>query len=333
MFGTLRLILALLVVASHVDLAHEVDLGAAAVTIFFLLSGFVMTATVRRYYARPGLYGWFLADRAGRILPQYFFWTASCVLYAVLVDPAWQPVGWQEIAENVLLLPAMYAVFDLRPWFTGVRYVSQAWSLSLEWHFYMLLPWLILIPKARRLAGGISLAIFTLATLNIISPYIHSYHLLPGVLFVFLLGSVAYDELGQASSPWERSRLFGPFVWLLLLGIIANTCRTLHLQWTGEVYLGIIAGLPLVLWLARRPAHPVDDWLGNLSYGVFLCHNLVLAVIYRLDFLHARWAVFLATCAGSMIAAAIAYRLVERPFLAWRRGLRRRSSLSESSGG
>ncbi len=72
MFGTLRFILALLVVGCHTDWfvsqievtgARELDLGGMAVIVFFILSGFVMTATVRRYYAGREQYGAFLLDR------------------------------------------------------------------------------------------------------------------------------------------------------------------------------------------------------------------------------------------------------------------------------
>jgi len=324
MFGTLRLILALMVIASHVEVSHEVDLGASAVIIFFLLSGFVMTATVRRYYAKPKFYGKFLLDRAGRIFPQYLFWVLMCILWTYFFDHDWRPIGWNVIAENILMVPAMYGVFDLKPWLTGVRYVSQAWSLSLEWHFYMLIPWLLLIKRARMVAGIISLFVFTLSTLNIISPYIYSYHLLLGVFFIFLFGSVLYDELQKGVS--DKSQLFLPYVYLLLLGIVANSTKTLHPIYTAEVYLGIICGVPLVMWLARLPAHPVDDWLGNFSYGIFLCHNLVLAVIYHFNFLHDRWVIFATASGISMVLSGITYYCVERPLIAWRHKLRGKTS-------
>ena len=326
MFGTLRLILAFLVVASHVEISHQLDLGGVAVTIFFLLSGYVMTATVRRYYGRPALYGRFILDRAMRIFPQYLFWTAACILWVVCVDRTWRPFGWQEVAENIVLLPAMYGVFDLKPWLTGVRYVTQAWSLSLEWHFYMALPWLLLIPKARTLAGWFSFGVFTLAALNVISPYFYAYHLLPGVLFIFLLGSVAFDEIdGQGP---VGVRLLGPWVALLVLGVAGNIRQTLHEAYTAEVFLGILVGLPLVLWLARRPARPWDDWLGNLSYGVFLCHNLVLAGIERTALFRGRWSLCLAATVVSMLLAWLSYLAVERPLIAWRHTLRRRTGLA-----
>ena len=327
MFGTLRLVLALMVVASHVEIPHQIDLGGVAVTLFFLLSGYVMTATVRRYYNTPQRYSWFLADRAGRILPQYIFWTVICILWVAFADRPWAALGWQEIVENIALLPSMFAVFNLKPWLTGVRYITQTWSLSLECYFYLLLPWLILFPRTKTVAGVLSMSIFTLASLHIIDPYVHAYRLLPGVLFVFLLGSIVYDELDHPDT--QKTRLLLPFVYIVLLGSVANSLKTLHYPWITEVYLGIIVGLPLLRWLARLGQHPVDNWLGNLSYGVFLCHNLVLRVIYRFDMFHDRWLIFCVAAGVSTILGGIAYYAVERPIVSWRHKLRQTKTMVE----
>ena len=77
--GTYRLLLAYLVVCSHLEINVGSQLigvhwGVAAVVSFYLLSGYVMTALVERHYptlqAAPSFY-W---DRALRILPQLWFY-------------------------------------------------------------------------------------------------------------------------------------------------------------------------------------------------------------------------------------------------------------------
>lgn len=120
----------------------------------------------------------------------------------------------------------------------------------------------------------------------------------------------------------------GPWVALLVLGVAGNIRQTLHEAYTAEVFLGILVGLPLVLWLARRPARPWDDWLGNLSYGVFLCRNLVLAGIERTALFRGRWSLCLAATVVSMLLAWLSYLAVERPLIAWRHTLRRRTGLA-----
>jgi peptidoglycan/LPS O-acetylase OafA/YrhL len=60
MLGTLRLVLALMVALSHVDVGVAgLNVGVVAVVTFYLISGYVMTGLPRRHYASPRLVGRF----------------------------------------------------------------------------------------------------------------------------------------------------------------------------------------------------------------------------------------------------------------------------------
>jgi peptidoglycan/LPS O-acetylase OafA/YrhL len=326
MFGLLRLILALIVVSNHADIPHVLNLGDSAVAIFFLVSGYVMTATVRRFFSTIRDYRLFLVDRVERIFPQYLFWLTATILWIAFFDRRWLPLGLQSIVENVVLLPGMYLNFEPTAWRTGVWYIGATWSLALEWHFYLLLPFLLLIPRARAVAFCVSLGLFTLAIFGRLSASLYCYHFLPGVLFIFLLGSIAYDERDQGT--FHKSRLLPFFVYLALLGIAANTFEIQFRQLTLEVYLGILIGLPLVLWLARFPQkNRIDQLLGNLSYGVFLSHTLFLRIIHTIGTINGHeWAIFLLTCLLTMIFAGVSYYGVEKPLVARRHALRKRAA-------
>ena len=77
-FGTLRFVLALLVVVSHSwdltfaenNLLVDIGIGNVAVMGFFVLSGFIITEALATFYAgRPVA---FLANRLTRIAPPYW---------------------------------------------------------------------------------------------------------------------------------------------------------------------------------------------------------------------------------------------------------------------
>ncbi len=320
-FGTLRFILALLVVAAHCELAHHINLGVSAVITFFLLSGFVMTATIRRYYNSLDRYGSFVLDRVNRIFPQYLFWLALTLCWLAFFPFEGQLLGVHSILENVLLLPLMFVVYDLKPIITGTVYVSQAWSLSLEWYFYMLLPLALLLPGMRWWMFGGSFVVFALAGFNVIDSYNYGYHLLPGVFFVFLIGSFLFEER-EGTVPPQKTLL--AFALIVVVGILVNTLMTMNHAWTPEVMVGLLGGIPLVFFLSKFSSHRLDDTLGQLSYGVFLSHNLVLAFIYKTHFLHSRWAIFCWAALGSSVLGYLSYCLVERPFFQMRRRRRDR---------
>src|SRR5205823_2223668 len=85
MFGALRLLLAFMVVVSHlVGEQYFAHLGFYAVRGFFVLSGFMMTAALRDVYQFDARGFW--SNRFLRLLPPYYL-VCLLTLLAVLVAP------------------------------------------------------------------------------------------------------------------------------------------------------------------------------------------------------------------------------------------------------
>ncbi|MDY0313038.1 MAG: hypothetical protein RBR20_13065, partial [Desulfobacterales bacterium] len=88
MFGTYRLILAVLVALSHIGITiGHLNPGVIAVVGFYLISGYVMTGLLRTHYDRIDKVGHFYLDRFLRLFPHYavvaaltfvwFVWTGT----------------------------------------------------------------------------------------------------------------------------------------------------------------------------------------------------------------------------------------------------------------
>src|SRR5215471_16043858 len=112
MFGSLRFLLALMVMLGHLvggdQLAHY---GYYAVRGFFVLSGFLMTAGLHEVYRFDGRR--YFANRALRLLPQYYI-VCLLTLGVILVAPdsaarfiqQWTPdLLWRDAVTNLILLP------------------------------------------------------------------------------------------------------------------------------------------------------------------------------------------------------------------------------------
>lgn len=121
LFGTFRLLLALMVVVSHTHrLAGEgfskwigqFGIGNMAVMTFFVLSGFVIAEANELFYNRRT--GAFLINRLLRIFPPYFVALAFSVLlhlgvslvrplefYSIIPHPELM-FSWQNIVRNIL---------------------------------------------------------------------------------------------------------------------------------------------------------------------------------------------------------------------------------------
>jgi exopolysaccharide production protein ExoZ len=113
----------------------KVEIGAAGVDLFFVISGFIMASVV------PGKEpGRFLADRAWRILPPYY---AAVALELVLIQPA---LDWHRLALTATLWPV------------GLPYLNQSWTLSYEFLFYIACAAFLLFGRVTLIAVPLALA-------------------------------------------------------------------------------------------------------------------------------------------------------------------------------
>lgn len=319
--GTLRLVLALLVLLSHADLRiAQLNPGVTAVVGFYLISGYVMAGLVRRHYGSAARMPWFYLDRVLRLAPQY-------LLYAGLVL-AWylwtrtptaflrHAPGAADIAGNLLVVPLNFYMFNGADGFT---LIPPAWSLGAELQFYLLVPVIWLWPRVGLVLMAGSLGVHMLAWLGRLNTDWFGYRLLPGILWVFGAGMLMFhwhrDHPRRAA--WLAAcapvLALGAYVWLRSRGLHAA-------PYHQEVLIGWGLGIPLVHWLARRRTGRMDVWAGDLSYGVFLNHFFLIWLLFpQPGRTPGQWAV-LAAC--SLALSALSQRWVERPVLAWRRRLR-----------
>ena len=326
MLGTLRLLLALLVALSHAEVRwFGLNPGVSAVAGFYVISGYVMMGLLRRHYASPARIGHFYLDRAFRLLPAYYAVVAVTALWYLWHGPQFpylsnppSVAGW---LNNLLVVPLNFSM-----WNEANRFVMvpPAWSLGAEIQFYLLFPLLVFL-RIRWLAMAASIAVFAAAFSGLIQTEWYGYRLLPGVLFMFLLGAWLHDRHHDPARPSSRAT---DRAVLVLVGALAAAALVgwhtdvLRLPYNREILLGLGFTLPMLHLLARRAPKRWDERAGDLSYGLFLSHFLAfwlwpgaeegaLALTLRL-----------------LLATAIAWglhRLVERPVIVWRRRLLRDS--------
>ena len=324
MLGCYRLVLASAVALSHAGFGvYGLNPGVVAVVGFYLASGYVMTGLIRVHYGRLRDAGRFYADRALRLFPHYLVVASlTFVLHHVgrIVSSPYlsEPATWDRVLENVLVVPLNFFMFNDADRYT---LIPPAWSLGAEIQFYLVVPFLLLW-RLRPVAIAISAAIFLTAAFGAINSDWYGYRLLPGILFIFLIGSLLYDAHGSGNG---RGGLRLTALVVALTVIVAATLHlrgALTLPYNREILLGLAVGTAAVATLGQRHRARFDDLVGNLSYGVFLNHFLVL------------WTVFGGTVSGplqafafvatSVALSAVTYYAVERPALAWRRRLRPR---------
>jgi peptidoglycan/LPS O-acetylase OafA/YrhL len=318
------------------------------VTIFFVLSGFLLSRPwflARALATRTPSVRHYLWKRALRILPLY--WVV--VTAALLVDPENRGAGWREWLGD-LTLTQLYRHGLLS------SSLTQMWSLCTEVAFYLLMPVICMLAVGR--APGLRLRRVTvllglLAVAGVVWEVVvaqipgyrgHYAQWLPGFLPWFAVGMFfAAVSASLAVTPREHvvERLAAdlPGCWILATAVFAVACspvagpRLLLVpgEWEAgtKLVLYTVAGafylLPLMFgpehdgWARQQLSGPVPTWLGDISYGVFAIHMLVLNLVFRaldLEFFTGRFLTVAALTLGITIALASAsYYLFEKPIL------------------
>jgi peptidoglycan/LPS O-acetylase OafA/YrhL len=319
--GYYRLLLAMAVLVSHLRLL-PIDIGQSAVICFLLISGYVMTKLLDTHYRQITETVAFYKDRAARIFPQYLFYCALtlALVHAVSIRNSWSSACTPEMIAGNL---GIYMLYDpgISPIYLCTL-IPPAWSLSLEWAFYLVVPFI---------ANSRSKAIFAVAAIYSINTYIkaylgiidtdsNGYRHLSGTLFMFLVG-ISFAREGLLFRAYRYAIWTGAvalFVYLFLRpDLRAHRPNT-------EVLFGLIVGIP-ALWTAiRSKSSKWESLAGNLSYGVFLNHFLLYLLFVRF----AHWNEFstkriVVIAALSLLLSYVTYHYLEAPIMKWRRTLRK----------
>jgi peptidoglycan/LPS O-acetylase OafA/YrhL len=329
--GFYRLILAVLVVISHVDVRlHGYNPGVVAVISFFILSGYVMSILIGRHYKQPSAIPTFYLDRIARLFPQFLFYMAlaSVGIYFFKIDsPFINELTLAKWLLNFLMLPQGFYML----WADGALVIPQSWSLGLELSFYLVIPWIIIFLSKRQIYGlaGASALVFIAAYLGKIHSDFFGYRLLPGTLFMFLVGWSFFESDNSA----RKFRIF-VFAAATTLLTFAYLNPSLYARpYNKEVLLGLLAGIVAVSFIRRFTFSDMDEFFGNLSYGVFLNHFIVIWMMQKF-FAVTRFDIsnvsILLTC--SLILSWGSYLYVERPALRWRHSIRNAKNKRDTAG-
>ena len=298
--------------------------GAVGVSVFFVLSGFLITTLLVEERQATGTVALrsFYERRAWRLLPAV---TLLCALVAT--TSIWH-VGDGAVVTTLLYMSNWAALsgVDIHPF-------GHAWTLAVEEHFYLLWPLVLVVMKDRRAAwaAGVIFAastgwrtwlLFEGADMERI--YIGSDTRLSSMA-IGGLGAYAVRR-GLAMPQWAAS----------VAGVVlvaAATASMSQLMWGATAF--DLAALVIIVAAATTglPAleYPALVRIGVLSYGIYLWHYPI-AVAWGPDSLaNLSWPQVMASTALTVAAAALSFHLVERPARGLGRGLVERRTIARAT--
>lgn len=326
MLGGTRFLLSALVVTNHFWTPADNMLGFHAVAAFYMTSGFLMMRVLREIYGTDwrGI-GRFLLNRGLRILPAYWFFLLLSLLLVACI-----PGGFKF--GNLLAMPvtphdwlANLAFFDLA--WSSIVVIPPAWSLGIELLFYGLMALALAHTNFRVEAWfTVSLAV-TIALLVDGADFGYRYYPAYAASMFFSLGALIYTHRALLT----RLVLPKPLLYVALglfcaFPFLTEALDASHLTW-GFYGSALLYGIILVT-VARedhRNQKPVDRWLGDLSYPMYLSHFIAggLVGLATEAMLFRGSLPFLALTFAATLAISFAYIVaVDRPLQKLRAGIR-----------
>lgn len=331
----LRTIAALMVIVAHfftlknsfnsVLFYKIAKFGNSGVSLFFVLSGFVITRILLNSINSNNYFKAFYVRRTLRIFPLYYLALVCYYYLPNLLDSLYQfsPLFSQRVYYYIYL-QNLARTFN---WSSSGP--IHFWTLSVEEHFYLLWPaivylgcrfertWLLyisglllllpLLLRFRMLSSGYVIEFFTFTRLDQL--------VLGGILAIL-------EHKGLLNTKYKRA-----YIIITLAGaaffIFCSFFNDFYQDVfkhdaLGMFYFGIIA--LCVIYEHKGSGTkllklPVMQYLGTISYGIYVWHALAIDIVEH--YLGTYWILlnFSLVVLLTVFISSISYWLVEKPFL------------------
>lgn len=337
---SLRAVAVIAVLVYHLSAAWLPG-GFAGVDIFFVISGYVVSAALlrHRHLRFKAFLLHFYDKRVLRILPAL----VACLVCTALAVALFVPSSWLSQSNTKTLLLAFAGLSNLSLMFTGDTYFSprtefnpatHTWSLGVEEQFYVLFPVIYYVwlrsqgGGARRQRHGswllLGFVTASLAYCSVVSQSngLAAYYSLASRFWELGLGALllqAHHRGHHLTGRLPQPAVLLLSLALLALALVAADRHAFPMPWALPATLGAMLFIDAVVAPASRDSglSRALSWapvvfIGKISYSLYLWHWPVYVLL--------RWTVGLdepqwqAVAAGLVLLLAIlSYRLLEQP--------------------
>ncbi len=287
--------------------------GEAAVLYFFILSGYVLTMSIKKV-ENPNIlfYSKFILKRIFRIYPAFIFTLFASFLLLKFIPcqtVGWLSRYWTTLPDFTALIKQALLIVRL-PNDPLQRILPHDWTLSIEMAVSILLPFLAIASKKSPWI----ILLFSYSAIKFLhlDPFVWDFSL--GIFIAQL--SIEKDR--QIDRKWKFP--------LILIGVFLLFFSYLFpeiMQVADKVLIHNKSwGLTILLYLLLSTesyknllSFPPLTFLGKISYSFYLLHLIILYYLNAV-FTGLNAALFLAIYLSvTLLFASITYYLIEKPFI------------------
>ena len=307
--------------------------GFVGVDIFFVISGFLITAIINKDLLNGSFnIADFYERRARRIMPALIVVLVATIIAGAIIQ---SPKQFKELGQALVAIATFtsnfYFPLKISYFAEDAHYnpLIHAWSLSVEEQFYLLFPllvwWLtgrfrpLLLPALGLIAlASLGWAIHSVAldpVSTFFSTLARAWELLAGAMLSF-----AYPQCAQFVSRNPRTARWIELAGTaLVVGSILLVSR--ELAWPGLATIPVVIGTAMIIATASATT-PLGRLLaagpvllvGQISYSAYLWHQPIFAMT-RIAFGAALSGAVITTCiVATLVVAWLSWKFVETPF-------------------
>jgi peptidoglycan/LPS O-acetylase OafA/YrhL len=338
----IRGLAAIAVVLSHIAVP---SIGHFAVMVFFVISGYCITASAEASRRKSGGLREFMMKRIRRIYPPYLlamlFFAITRYVKAARGSPEQFNRPLIDWIQNLTLTQWVSDVFHPVRWpqQNPAVFVGAFWSLNYEEQFYLVMALCILASTLLRLS--MLMSVVALGILGLAWNWLHPGNLIYGWFLEywahFALGSCLFYVLCRLDHAAPRRFFIGT---VCVIGIACGIRTLFHVANAYDDYramweLAFLCCVTLIFYYARPLSRVITAsalwrpaaWLGTISYSLYLIHQFNLTIVstaaHKILPDGLPQAVLIITVLLLHVALATAFwALCERPFLSKNHELR-----------
>jgi len=300
----IRAIAALSVVFSHITLSLKsfnlnpfilgtaydgtprgLDLAGFGVSIFFALSGFLITyllqlekdvaeINIKKFYIR----------RILRIWPLYYLYL---FIVLILIFALGHELNLKSLFCYVFFAANVPFIFK-----TTILFLSHYWSLGVEEQFYLFWPWFNKKVKSHIVVFIMFLICLLLGT-KLILHFFYPGSVLESIIHITrfhcmmigALGAILYKEKNKAFLQLFDNKIAQLISWIVILLLIINKyhiASVIDNEIICVVTVAVIIGQINIRNRIINLETGVFDFLGKISYGIYIIHPLVIFLFAKI---------------------------------------------------
>ena len=278
------------------------SLGHKAVSIFFTLSGFLITYLLFAEISKTGTVNIkkFYLRRILRIWPLYFligFMAFFIIPKFIVIHPSAEYIIEDfniKLFFYVIILPNVIRIMDTNQLIGG----AQAWSIGVEEQFYILWPLFIKAFRNNVLTFLFWFVAIKLALAGIVMALIE-FNLIEGALLGFLqkfhnlwyffqIEQMAIGAMGAYVLYYKKDKIVN-FLYLPVVQMFAILSLAVifivDIDFIGYTVIEAVIYTILIMNISCNPqfflkleSKPLN-YLGNISYGIYMYHSACIAIL------------------------------------------------------